>query len=524
MRVAVLIGSFNPLTNAHVAALKAAVSHLDAELGLFVATNGKYLKSKTIKYNDPFYLTEEERREIIDKVCETEDKLAFGGYEMGGVIPSRYKTLCRIRKQYPDAEIYEVQGADKVRTISRFTNGEEYVSNIRFAVFDRNDIDLDKFISVDELLCRYRERFTLLPALDNVAQVSSTEVRRRFYAGEDFSDIVPAATVEVVSRHKPSDFSISYADKMKTIMSRGRFGINNACKQVYTENISIFNDWKNGCAEVEFGDYKAYLDGAKLYRDKYTVDGMGTTYSETVTGSINIDCVDLAEYLIDRGYNPAILNLASAGRAGGGWDRGMHAQEESLCQASNLSLSLYQFADPRRMKCVRDSGVPHKMLGYPLDTNFGGIYTPEVTFFRNNSAKYFTMRDNPFKCDVITVAALSFNGRNDFARAAELAYRSESGSFNSDGEEVMLNKMRTIFRMGVEHGKDSLVLGAFGNGAYRLPVPEVVRLFRIVIEEPEFKNKFRLITFAILESARKPHGLDGKFADYYREFGTYTIE
>jgi len=34
----------------------------------------------------------------------------------------------------------------------------------------------------------------------------------------------------------------------------------------------------------------------------------------------------------------------------------------------------------------------------------------------------------------------------------------------------------------------------------------------------------RLITFAILESARKPHGLDGKFADYYREFGTYTIE
>ena len=77
--------------------------------------------------------------------------------------------------------------------------------------------------------------------------------------------------------------------------------------------------------------------------------------------------------------------------------------------------------------------------------------------------------------------------------------------------------------MGVEHGKDSLILGAFGCGAYKLPVPDVVRLFRAVMEEPEFKNKFRLIVFAIMESTRKPNGLDGKFADFYREFGEYSF-
>lgn len=43
------------------------------------------------------------------------------------------------------------------------------------------------------------------------------------------------------------------------------------------------------------------------------------------------------------------------------------------------------------------------------------------------------------------------------------------------------------------------------------------------MEEPEFKNKFRLIVFAIMESTRKPNGLDGKFADFYREFGEYTV-
>ena len=88
----------------------------------------------------------------------------------------------------------------------------------------------------------------------------------------------------------------------------------------------------------------------------------------------------------------------------------------------------------------------------------------------------------------------------------------------------MLNKIRTIFRMGVEYGKDALVLGAFGCGAYKLPSQAVVEQFRQVMNEPEFAGKFRLLVFAILErSTRKPNGLNGNFAPFYHEFGTYTI-
>jgi hypothetical protein len=43
------------------------------------------------------------------------------------------------------------------------------------------------------------------------------------------------------------------------------------------------------------------------------------------------------------------------------------------------------------------------------------------------------------------------------------------------------------------------------------------------MEEPEIKGKFRLVVFAILESNRKPHGVNGKFEPFYREFGTYSI-
>ena len=117
LRIAVLFGSFNPLTNAHISMLKGAVEHLEADFGLFVAANGKYLKRKAVKIGDAFYLTEDERREIIVRACEGEDKLSFATFELGGINPSRFKTLCKLQKQYPDAEIYEVMGADKVHTL-----------------------------------------------------------------------------------------------------------------------------------------------------------------------------------------------------------------------------------------------------------------------------------------------------------------------------------------------------------------------------------------------------------------------
>ena len=521
MKIAVLFGSFNPFTNAHLAAMKTAVEALQADKGLFVATNGKYLRRKTIKTGDPFYLTEEERREIIEKTIVKDEKLSFWGFEMGGVNPARYKTLCKIQKQFPDAVLYEIQGADKVRSTPKFGDAEEYVSHIHFAVFDRDGIDLDALINGNPLLNSHRDSFILLPALPET-EISSTAVRKRYYAGEDCSDMIPEAAIEVLARHNPDEFTITYEEKMKTIIQSGRFGANTARIQVYRENSDLFHRWQNGSAEIDLGDYQTFLDDTKLYREAYDVNGLGVTYPTTETGCINADCVDVAEQLIYSGYNPAILNLASAQKPGGAYQKGSSAQEESLCRSSNLSLSLYQFGDPT-YKHIRECAVPQKNPGYPLDLNYGGIYTPNVTFFRNNQTKYFTLKEQPFRCDVITVAALSFSGRNDYSLAEELRFRAADGGFNADGEAVMLNKIRTIFRMGVEHGKDALVLGAFGCGVYKLPVPEVVRLFRVVINEPEFRNKFRLIVFAIMESTRKPNGLDGKFADFYREFGLYNI-
>ena len=79
---------------------------------------------------------------------------------------------------------------------------------------------------------------------------------------------------------------------------------------------------------------------------------------------------------------------------------------------------------------------------------------------------------------------------------------------------------RVVNTVAIKNGKDSIIGGGFGCGAYKLPAKEVARQFRQVLSEPEFKNKLRLVPFAILERAADPKS--SKFAPFYKEFGQYT--
>ena len=87
--------------------------------------------------------------------------------------------------------------------------------------------------------------------------------------------------------------------------------------------------------------------------------------------------------------------------------------------------------------------------------------------------------------------------------------------------EITLEKMRTIFRIGMVKGHDSLVLSAFGCGAFANPPAHIAQLFHQVSEEDEFKNVFRMIDFAILDGYRTglKHNPEGNLKPFQREFG-----
>ena len=199
------------------------------------------------------------------------------------------------------------------------------------------------------------------------------------------------------------------------------------------------------------------------------------------------DCLVAAERLVKEGYSPVLLNFASAGHPGGGVETGARAQEETICRRSTLTRSIYTF-DP---KYAARYGYPLQDGNrYPIVYDFCAIYSPNVTVFREGLD--CLLMENPYDVAVVTCAALNLNGKYDIKLTPD-------GHMPKAAVDITRNKIRTVFRIGLTYDHDALVLGAFGCGAFKNPPAEIARLFHEVMEETEFKNKFMLITFAIIE-------------------------
>ena len=297
------------------------------------------------------------------------------------------------------------------------------------------------------------------------------------------------------------------------ILNGGRYGPSNARVMVYKSNRELFSKWN----EKLLGIKEDLIKNTKVYKKEFKTE---FNYGfDTKTDCVNLDCADVGERLVNEGYKIAILNLASNVSPGGGYHHGTSAQEECLCQMSTLSTSLYQFGS-LKYKHIRDANLINIPNVYPMDINYGGIFTKNVRFFRNNISKYFSLRDEPFSCSVITVASLSNRLKNDYTND-EREYFNSDGTFTKEGYEIEANKIRTIYRIALDNGIDSLVLGAFGCGVYNLLPVEVSKLFFDILNEDEFKGNFKKIVFAIYEgkgSNKKLVGRDGKFKPFYDLF------
>jgi uncharacterized protein (TIGR02452 family) len=303
----------------------------------------------------------------------------------------------------------------------------------------------------------------------------------------------------------------------------GRFVFSAIRTEVYKHNLAIFNAWKyespSGKIIDLIGSRQQLLDATQVYREAVSAAEIPARYATTLTGCANEDCLIVAKSLIDRGLNPAVLNLADAYHACGMYNSGSSAQEESLCRASTLSLTLYQYYNKT---WAGKAGVPLRPVSaYPMDIHFGGIYSPGVTVFRDNQETGFALREEPYQTSIISLAALNFRPGH---KTNNLEYCSADGGFTPEGKQVMLDKIRTIYRIALLNGHDSLVLGAFGCGVFQLKPELVAKYFKQVLDEEEFRGKFHTIVFAMLEgkaTPRKKVEEEGDFAPCYQIFGRF---
>ena len=254
--------------------------------------------------------------------------------------------------------------------------------------------------------------------------------------------------------------------------------------------------------KIEFED--KMLEGTKFYGRKAVVDYDNIPRYDTDVKVVNNDCLYEALNLIGNGLNPCVLNMASFITPGGGVTRGSSAQEENIFRRTNIYKSLFQF------HYVGDEyGVKQREERYPLEHNFGGIYTPCVTVFKGSDDVDYKLLDNPYLVNVVSVPAV----KNP---------RVENGKIVPWAVDIIKNKIRQIFDIALEHKHDSLVLSAFGCGAYGTPPEQMAKFFYDTINSTKYKGAFKVIRFAIINlpstnGRHNPNGNIKPFEDVFNK-------
>lgn len=331
--------------------------------------------------------------------------------------------------------------------------------------------------------------------------------------------ILPRDFVEVLHNHPRVksvpmhtwDSNKDFLDKYKVLQEEMQNGNSDSYHKVkelrayeYRNTIELV---KHGYYITEGGKRVAITEGTKMmhntvfYEREFLIDA--PIVGKTVIEIVNDDCLSEGIRLKNKGHNPAILNMASRRNPGGGVTTGAGAQEETLFRRTDIFQSLYQYAP-----YAGQYGISLSCHQYPLDRNFGGIYTPNATVFRESEMQGYKLMDKPIQMSFITVAGMN---RPDIDCNGMIAQHHVG---------PIKNKMRTILRIGLRHGHDSLVLGALGCGAFCNPPVHIAKLFHEVFEEPEFMNKYRLISFAILDdhNAYRSHNPEGNYKPFVDEF------
>jgi uncharacterized protein (TIGR02452 family) len=180
---------------------------------------------------------------------------------------------------------------------------------------------------------------------------------------------------------------------------------------------------------------------------------------------IEKDCIYVAIEYKEKGFNPILLNMSDWEVSGGGVDYGSPAQEEELFRRSNYYKHLSQKLYPL----------------YNLDTTISN----NVEFFRYGIDKGYTIMDKPIQIDCIGAPALRLPLLN-----------SDRDYLNEKDKEIMRQKIRMLLLTAAQNGNDTIILSAWGCGAYGCPPKSTALLFKEVLTE--FAGVFRETPFAIL--------------------------
>jgi uncharacterized protein (TIGR02452 family) len=215
------------------------------------------------------------------------------------------------------------------------------------------------------------------------------------------------------------------------------------------------------------------------------------------TAKVVVSCkrsLEAAEVYARQGKKVCVLNFASSTNPGGGVVNGSSAQEECICRCTTL----YPCLNTDTMWSAFYK--PHRKAANPLYNN-DCIYTPDVCVFKSDTNfPEILPKDEWWNVNILTCAAPNLrerpsNAMNSYAgnQAAKIT--------PAELEKLLTKRIRRIFEIAVANGNETLILGAFGCGAFRNPPQIVAKVFNTVMQD--YLSYFYTIEYAVFHTERE---------------------
>lgn len=204
-RIVVMGGSFNPPTLAHYKLMREAIDALEADIGFFVPVSDAYLKRKMRHSHPPVVLSPELRVKMLQSMC-TDSRMRVCEKEIGTIEPRTVPTLVALQEEYPDAELYFVMGADKLKLLTHLTEKRDFLKDFRVVLYSREGGAINDKLKGEGLLTPYLNYIVTLPQPEGTETISSSLIRNRMLSCESCQDMMWPGVWELFKEFTPNDF------------------------------------------------------------------------------------------------------------------------------------------------------------------------------------------------------------------------------------------------------------------------------------------------------------------------------
>ena len=186
MRVALFGGSFDPPHRGHVALARAAADSFALDLVLFAPAGRQPLKKALTGASYP------QRLAMVSLACAEDSRFAPSELDAphpDGLPNYTVDTLVRLQQLFPDAQRFNLAGADSFVTLGRWREPLRMLGLAEWIVVSRPGFPL---VEPEGMLLNEQQR-SRIHLLDSVHEdVAATGLRERLHLGDVCTDLLPA--------------------------------------------------------------------------------------------------------------------------------------------------------------------------------------------------------------------------------------------------------------------------------------------------------------------------------------------